>query len=900
MLEANKLSPYLLNVNGDLFTLHDVPGDGNCFFRAICMDQHFTQYDHFSLRQEFVTRVNSILEYGGSRAKSILDLYSIHVDNTNNDIQSYLCAIQQNREWVGLFEALVFRIVYKCDICIVSSSTTKNDNNEWFFQHSYDNNGIDDLCQGNGLFTDTTECFRVVLLYHESLKPFHPSLNKNHFLYLQQINNEDHQSSHIIINKPTDIDFDLSKSSNTTTRSRRKLPSKSTTSSRFKKVSTNREHSYSHDGPNLSITPPKKRQKVQNKKMSNDNMNTNKSSKLETKVSKNSDQKQCPTTAVNPLSKNSKSQKYKPFWTDSKALISMQICPSTETYFSNTKDVSLNVPKDQSKLKKQWFRTQIQVPKVKHPMPSLVSSYISTQWPNTSVITPTKIKRKSKKDSSPTTKQMEIKSTDNLKSTQQKVKSNASASKEVKTTKSSKSTTDQKNNSTDTNHQPTMKSSSPVPFITVDENHNIHSSSDDLAAPVKSRKFKLFYYPTDNTPMNDVFGAVRFTYNKLVDIINDKTTRQKMKDLKMTMRQYLRYKCITNTSELVVQNPWLLNVKNNLRDDAVKEVLTALKANMTKLSNGSIKEFKLNYKKKKCKSESFYCQRGWIKDNGDHLVINLNTSTKKCSLKYKMPKDFDKVSPILHDCRIQRTWLNELFLVVPVDYVPEANRVESQDPKSLPSLRVCSLDPGVRTFQTIFDPVNDGGKVYHIGSGDTQRIIRLLQHIDNICSEMAKEKKSKRRCNLRRAMRRRHRRVHNLVSEVHKQLCKFLVTNYDVIILPSFDVSQMVTKDGRKLRRKTVRLMTAWGHYRFKQRLIFKARQYGKKVAIVNEAYTSKTCSCCGEIHKSLGGNKVYKCKHCGAIMDRDVNGAKNIYLKNCEALGLTCQAYTQNIKLEQ
>ena len=99
-------------------------------------------------------------------------------------------------------------------------------------------------------------------------------------------------------------------------------------------------------------------------------------------------------------------------------------------------------------------------------------------------------------------------------------------------------------------------------------------------------------------------------------------------------------------------------------------------------------------------------------------------------------------------------------------------------------------------------------------------------------------------------------------------------------MLPSFDVSQMVANDGRKLNRRTVMLMTAWGHYRFKQRLLLKAREFGKKVVIVNEAYTSKTCSCCGSIHTSLGGSKVYKCKQCNKTMDRDVNGAKNIYLK--------------------
>jgi len=49
----------------------------------------------------------------------------------------------------------------------------------------------------------------------------------------------------------------------------------------------------------------------------------------------------------------------------------------------------------------------------------------------------------------------------------------------------------------------------------------------------------------------------------------------------------------------------------------------------------------------------------------------------------------------------------------------------------------------------------------------------------------------------------------------------------------------------------------------------------------VNESYTSKTCGRCGNINKELGSSKSYKCSKCHLEIDRDVNGARNIYLKN-------------------
>lgn len=62
-------------------------------------------------------------------------------------------------------------------------------------------------------------------------------------------------------------------------------------------------------------------------------------------------------------------------------------------------------------------------------------------------------------------------------------------------------------------------------------------------------------------------------------------------------------------------------------------------------------------------------------------------------------------------------------------------------------------------------------------------------------------------------------------------------------------------------------------HHRF-------ARYPHKTLLLCEEAYTSKTCCKCGAIHKTLGGNKVFKCKACGNVMDRDHNGAINIFIR--------------------
>ncbi len=72
--------------------------------------------------------------------------------------------------------------------------------------------------------------------------------------------------------------------------------------------------------------------------------------------------------------------------------------------------------------------------------------------------------------------------------------------------------------------------------------------------------------------------------------------------------------------------------------------------------------------------------------------------------------------------------------------------------------------------------------------------------------------------------------------------------------------------------------MMSFAHYRFKQFLKHKAFETGKIVIDVCEAYTSKTVSWTGEI-VSVGSARTIKSKD-GRKMDRDVNGARGIFLR--------------------
>lgn len=73
-------------------------------------------------------------------------------------------------------------------------------------------------------------------------------------------------------------------------------------------------------------------------------------------------------------------------------------------------------------------------------------------------------------------------------------------------------------------------------------------------------------------------------------------------------------------------------------------------------------------------------------------------------------------------------------------------------------------------------------------------------------------------------------------------------------------------------------------HYKFKKRFKSYINEIpNSQLYIVNEGYTSKTCSSCGILNYELQGNKIFSCvnEECKLVIDRDVNGARNIFLKH-------------------
>lgn len=83
--------------------------------------------------------------------------------------------------------------------------------------------------------------------------------------------------------------------------------------------------------------------------------------------------------------------------------------------------------------------------------------------------------------------------------------------------------------------------------------------------------------------------------------------------------------------------------------------------------------------------------------------------------------------------------------------------------------------------------------------------------------------------------------------------------------------------------------------YDFVQKLKYKSVLYGKELKLINEAYTSKTCSSCGNIKSMSLSQRRYKCSCCGFEEDRDYNSAINILNRFIAQFGLSSTKVDRN-----
>jgi len=364
----------------------------------------------------------------------------------------------------------------------------------------------------------------------------------------------------------------------------------------------------------------------------------------------------------------------------------------------------------------------------------------------------------------------------------------------------------------------------------------------------RTRKVRFYPDKEQRALLDKCFKTHRYFYNKSVEYSKTNKTCSHI-----TIRNALPIK----NDEL--EYPWMKEVPFDTRQEAVKSFTSSYKASIALKKNGHIKKFELKYLTKKDRSNVCYVNKNAL--TNDFKIFQRKLRNPKLNFRKKMKRVFKKSDcnfPIIQDS------CGRYYMCIIQKVKVESTNINSSD-------EIVALDPGVRTFQTYFSQKECGT----IGDNVNLIIRKLNDKIDKLESIKGKFR-SKTRYNIKKRCLLLRSKITNKVNDLHWKTASFLTRRYKVIFLPTFNTKQMCMKNPNK---KTNREMYNLAHYKFKERIKYKASLNNCVVIDCCESYTSKTCTKCGKINE-VGSKKIYKCDSCKCHIDRDLNGARNIFIR--------------------
>ena len=431
-----------------------------------------------------------------------------------------------------------------------------------------------------------------------------------------------------------------------------------------------------------------------------------------------------------------------------------------------------------------------------------------------------------------------------------------------------------------------------------------------------TKSLKIFIYPNEEqiNILNDWFKECIKVYNFCINKYNNN---------KKYFDKMDRSDKIKIFNDLYGNNN--KSAPYDILSDEVRIFFSNLKSSQTNLKNKNIKTFELK-SKDVSKSHSIFIPKTSIKNDGFYTRYLKNMKG--------MENNNINLSDIGDSRLIHDKVNNQYYLSIP--YYKKITKLKNR-------IRVVSIDPGEKIFMSFFSEINYGhiGKNIRNKILPIEKKIRRYQSIlsnkmnsnkkingkrliynklDKIKEKYIKKGKKfniilsrsnsilKNRKHLKIRIKKYYKKIKNIVKELHNKSALYLVKNYERILLPKFETQNMIinkkynkdyfnkikTEKGkdesikeikevykkRRLNGRVKFVLNNLSHYKFKLHLLNKCKEYGSELIEVSEEYTSKTCTVCGIQSVKYSKERIKECK-CGYHIDRDINGARNILIKN-------------------
>jgi putative transposase len=324
---------------------------------------------------------------------------------------------------------------------------------------------------------------------------------------------------------------------------------------------------------------------------------------------------------------------------------------------------------------------------------------------------------------------------------------------------------------------------------------------------------------------------------------------------------------------------WECKTPKEVRAGAINDICKAYETGFANLKAGNINHFRLGFRKHYNTTKSVLIPKSFVSVRNGCIRIAPDSFKDKCDFRIggrTLKKH--KLLSVNHDCRIIKK-NGDYWIVIPV--AKDVNK--RKDP-----VNYCGIDPGSRTFMTSFG--NKGCKEYKHDQIVMDRLNKKIRMLKSLRTRPRKQEERNRY--RKRVISKVEEHKSNLVDELHWKTISHLLKNNDFVFYGNIK-SHGIVKNGvnKQLNRNlinlsqrldyllTVNLSNDLKLYKFKERMLYKAKVLGKQVFVINESYTTQTCSCCGNIYKP-GISDIYNCSICSRLMGRDMNASKNILMK--------------------
>jgi IS605 OrfB family transposase len=373
-------------------------------------------------------------------------------------------------------------------------------------------------------------------------------------------------------------------------------------------------------------------------------------------------------------------------------------------------------------------------------------------------------------------------------------------------------------------------------------NKDIQSKSIQLTT-IRCKQIKITPTITQRKILIEWIELARLVYNQTVNYLKHNESKSFI-SLRPIIKSLFTdsFKHRINESKLPV----------HIIDNAIKDVLKARKTAFTLLKLKYIKHFKLRSKKQSKLTQTIIIdQQDFSKVKNSFYIKALGEINSSLPINR---------SNITHDCKLTYDRNKNIFIL----HSPRDITIT----ESVERFNSCGIDPGLKTFLTVYNPEKECIKIMNRDS--SKKLSRLINKKINLL-------KLDRTRVVKKAILRNNRKIYNNVKELHYKTAHLLCKSYNNIYLGKLSTQSIVKGN---LTTFDKHFAHALSHFTFSQILENKCNEFGKKLYYVDESYTSKTCGSCGSIY-DVKLSRVYSCISCLQKYDRDMNAARNILIKN-------------------